>query len=99
MGPGANITPAAWGGRPQRFRAGGQDQKWPTNGPGGNIPLRLGGSPTLESGVRNLKWPTNGPGGNITFAASGGPQRLRVSRPKNGPGGNITPAAWGGSNT
>ena len=49
---------------------GGQNQKWPTIGPGGYMaPAAGGGSPPLQSGGQNHKWPTSGQGGYITLAA------------------------------
>ena len=56
---------------PHRFRAGGQNQKWPTSGPGGYITLAAWGSPPLQSSGQNQKWPTSGPCGYITLAAWG----------------------------
>ena len=54
-------------------QSGGQNQKWPTSGPGGYITLPPRGSPTLQSGGQNQKWPTSGPGGYITLPPRGSP--------------------------
>ena len=58
---------------PQRFRAGGQNRKWPTSGPVGSLTPAALGVPTAHSGGQNEKWPTSGPGGYITPAACGIP--------------------------
>ena len=41
------MSCAAWGG-PHRFRAGGQNQKWPTSGQGGYINLAAWRVPTAS---------------------------------------------------
>ena len=66
-------------GDPHRFRAGGQNQKWPTCGQGLAIrsgPLcacRLGDPHRFRAGGQNQKWPTCGQGGYVTPAVSGIP--------------------------
>ena len=49
--------------------SGGENQWWPTSGPGGYITPAASGSLALQSGGHNQKWPTSGPGGYITRAA------------------------------
>ena len=44
-------------GDPQRFRAGGQNRKWPIMGKVATSPLQPRGSPPLQSGGQNQKWP------------------------------------------
>ena len=66
-------NPCCLGGS-QRFTTGetitsGNNQKWPTSGPGGYITPTDRGSPTLPSGGNNHRWPTSGPGGYITPTA------------------------------
>ena len=66
-------------GGPHRFRAGGQNQKWPTSGQGGYIapaasrapPPRW--SPQPRCTRQNQRCPTSGQGGYINPAASGVP--------------------------
>ena len=61
-------------GGPHRFRAGGQNPKWPTSGQGGYItPAASGGPHRFRAGRQNQKWPTSGHGGYITPAAWGVP--------------------------
>ena len=61
-------------GDPLRFKAGGQNQKWPINEQGGYITPAASGIPTIsERGGQNQKWPINGQGGYVTPAASGIP--------------------------
>ena len=61
-------------GGPHRFRAGGQNPKWPTSGQGGYItPAASGGPHRFRAGGQNQKWPTSGQGGYITPAAWGVP--------------------------
>ena len=60
-------------GDPHRFRAGGQNQKWPTSGPGGSLTPAALGVPTAHSGGHNQKWPTSGPGGYTPPAVWGIP--------------------------
>ena len=56
-------------GGPHRFRAGGQNHKWPTSGQGGYItPAASGGPRRFRAGGQNQKWPTSGQGGYITPA-------------------------------
>ena len=86
--------------RPLRFRAGGQNQKWPTCGQGGYITLAASGSPSAsergaESEVADLwaGWLPNPcrlreP---LRFRAGGQNQKW----PTCGQGGYITPAALG----
>ena len=86
---------------PHRFRAGGQNRRWPTSGQDGYITPATWGVPTAsERGGRNQKWPTSGQGGYITPAAWGVPTASdrggRIRKwPTSGQGGYITPAAWG----
>ena len=61
-------------GGPGRFRAGGQNPKWPTSGQGGYItPAASGGPHRFRAGGQNQKWPTSWHGGYITPAAWGVP--------------------------
>ena len=47
-------------GGPHRFRAGGQNQRWPTSGQGGYItPAASGGPHRFIAGGQNQKWPTS----------------------------------------
>ena len=56
-------------GGPHRFRARGQNHKWPTSGQGGYItPAASGGPHRFRAGGQNQKWPTSGQGGYITPA-------------------------------
>ena len=87
-------------GGPHVFRAGGQNQKWPTSGQGGYITPAASGVPTAsergaESEVAH-KWARwlHHP------CRLGGPHRFRAGGqnptwPKSGQGGYITPAASG----
>ena len=61
-------NPCCLGGA-HRFRAGGQNQKWPTSGQSGYITPTAWGCPPLQNGGQNQKWPTSGQGGYITLAA------------------------------
>ena len=56
-------------GDPHRFRAGGQNQKWPTSGRNGYLTPAISGIP-LQSGGQNQKWPTSGRNGYLTPAVS-----------------------------
>ena len=87
-------------GVPHRFRAGGQNQKWPTSGQGGYITPAAWGVPTASKrGDRIRIGPQVGkvatsplpPGGSHRFKAGGQNQKW----PTSGQGGYITPAAWG----
>ena len=60
-------------GDPHRFRAGGQNQKWPTSGQSGYLTPAVSGNPPLQSGGQNQKWPTSGQSGYLTPAVSGIP--------------------------
>ena len=61
-------------GGPHRFRAGGQNPKWPTSGQRGYItPAASGGPHRFRAGGQNQKWPTSGQGGYINPAAWGVP--------------------------
>ena len=63
-------NPCCLGGSPP-LKSGGQNQRWPTSGPGGYMTPAAWGSPPLQSGGQNQKWPTSGPGGYMTPAAWG----------------------------
>ena len=87
-------------GGPHSFRAGKQNQKWPTSGQGGYITPAVWGVPTAsERGDRIRIGPQVGkvatsplpPGGPHRFRAGGQNQKW----PTSGQGGYITPAAWG----
>ena len=87
-------------GGPYRFRAGGQNQKWPTSGQGGYItPATLGVSTASKRGAESevahkwARWLHNPCrlGGPYRFRAGGQNRRW----PTSGLGGYITPAAWG----
>ena len=58
------------------LQSGGQNQKWPTCGPGGYITPTIWGSPNLQSGGQNHKWPTCGPSGYKTPTVWGVPNTL-----------------------
>ena len=87
-------------GGPHRFRAWGQNQKWPTSGQGGNITPAAWGVPTAsEQGAESevahewARWLHNP-------CRLGGPHRFRAGGqnqkwPTSGQGGYITHAAWG----
>ena len=53
------------------LRSKGQNQKWPTGGPGGYITPAISGSQCFRvggGGGWNQKWPTSGPSGYTTPA-------------------------------
>ena len=60
-------------GDPHRFRAGGENQKWPTSGQGGYVTPAVSGIPTASErgGGGDQKWPTCGQSGYVTPAVSG----------------------------
>ena len=61
-------------GDPHRFRARGQNQKWPTCGQSGYVTPAGSGIPTAaERRGGNQKWPTSGQSGYVTPAVSGIP--------------------------
>ena len=61
-------------GDPNRFRAGGGNQKWPTCGQSGYVTPAVSGIPTAaKRGGGNQKWPTCGQSGYVTPAVSGIP--------------------------
>ena len=71
-------------GDPHRFRARGQNQKWPTSGQSDYLTPAVSGIPTVsergaksevahKSGGQNQKWPTSGQSGYLTPAVSGIP--------------------------
>ena len=85
---------------PDRFRAGGQNQKWPINGQGGYVTPAASGIPTAsERGAKSevahkwARWLHHS-------CRLGDPHRLRAGGqnqkwPINGQGGYVTPAASG----
>ena len=87
-------------GGPHRFRAGGQNQRWPTSGQGGYITRAVWGVPTAtKRGAESMvahkwaRWLYNPChlGGSLGLQSGGHNHRW----PKSGQGGYITPAAWG----
>ena len=61
-------------GDPHRFRARGQDHRWPTCGQSGYVTVAVSGIPTAsERGGGDQKWPTSGQSGYVTIAVSGDP--------------------------
>ena len=60
-------------GDPHRFRAGGENQKWPTSGQSGYLTPTVSGIPTASQRGGNQKWPTSGQSGYLTPAVSGIP--------------------------
>ena len=59
-------------GDPHRFRAGGQNHKWPTSGQSGFVTRAVSGIPT-RAGGGDQNWPTSGQSGFLTPAVSGIP--------------------------
>ena len=87
-------------GDPLRFRAGGQNQKWPTCGQGGYVtPAALGIPSTLERGAKSevahlwARWLRNPCrlGDPLHFRVGGQNQKW----PTCGQGGYVTPAVSG----
>ena len=87
-------------GGPHRFRAGGQNQRWPTSGQGGYITRAAWGVPTAtKRGAESMvahkwaRWLYNPChlGGSPGLQSGGHNHRW----PTSGQGGYITPAAWG----
>ena len=73
-------------GDPHRFRAGGENQKWPIMGKVAISPLQPRGSPPLQSGGTKSEVAHNGQGGYISLAASGIPTASeRGDKIKSGP--------------
>ena len=60
-------------GDPHRFRAGGQNQKWPTCGQNGYVTPAVSGIPTASERGQTQKWPTCGQNGHVTPDVSGIP--------------------------
>ena len=74
-------------GDPHRFRAGGQNQKWPTSGQSGYVTPAVSGIPTRAGGGGggDQNWPTNGQSGYVTRAVSGIPTRVGGGGIRSGP--------------
>ena len=63
-------------GDPHRFRAGGQNQKWPTSGQSGYLTPAVSGIPTAsERGAKSEVVPTKGQSGYLTPVVSAIPKR------------------------
>ena len=88
---------------PRRFKAGGQNEKWPTSGPDGYIaPTAWGGggaSQRFRAGDKIRSGPLLSKGATETLAPGGSPKLHSGGEyqrwPTTSPGGYITPAAWG----
>ena len=53
------------------LQRGGQNQTWPTSGPGGFTTLAIWRAPILQSRGQNQKWPTSGRSDYTTHAVLG----------------------------